>query len=219
MSKGYEIVPERGGQFQDPTPRRKTDVVKSTDGDLDQQAARDFLDNVKSRKRPNADVEEGHRSTTFAHLANIALTTRKRLDWDAQAERFHQLRRGQPAPALRVSQALEPGVARASSDRRADRLADDRRAARGRAGPRRSWRSPSRAGDCGAMPCRGRSSGSLTTTFRGDCDPMTVVVRSGTSTDVAPPSITSVGGSPTLLLTEPVGAGTTGIHAGEPEYR
>jgi hypothetical protein len=56
--------------------------------DLDQQSARDFLDNVKSRKRPNADVEEGHRSTTFAHLANIALATRKRLDWDAQAERF-----------------------------------------------------------------------------------------------------------------------------------
>jgi hypothetical protein len=62
--------------------------VKGTDGDLDQQAARDFLDNVKSRKRPNADVEEGHRSTTFAHLANIALATRKRLDWDPQTERF-----------------------------------------------------------------------------------------------------------------------------------
>jgi predicted dehydrogenase len=86
--KGYEIVPERGGQFQTPTPRRKPEVVKSTGGDLDQQSARDFLDNVKSRTRPNADIEEGHRSTTFAHLANIALATRKRLEWDAQAERF-----------------------------------------------------------------------------------------------------------------------------------
>ena len=62
--------------------------MKATDGDLDQQAARDFLDNVKSRKRPIADIEEGHRSTTFAHLANIAMATRKRLQWDAQAERF-----------------------------------------------------------------------------------------------------------------------------------
>jgi predicted dehydrogenase len=86
--RGYEIVPERGGQFQSPAPRRKPEVVKGTDGDLDQQAARDFLDNVKSRKRPNADVEEGQRSTTFAHLANIALATRKRLEWDAAAERF-----------------------------------------------------------------------------------------------------------------------------------
>ncbi len=84
----YEIVPERGGAFQDPRPRRKGEVVKATDGDLDQQAARDFIDNVKSRKRPLADVEEGHRSTTFAHLANIALAVRKRLEWDPAAERF-----------------------------------------------------------------------------------------------------------------------------------
>ncbi len=84
----YEIVPERGGAFQDPRPRRKGEIVKATDGDLDQQAARDFLDNVKSRKRPLADVEEGHRSTTFAHLGNIALAVRKRLEWDPTAERF-----------------------------------------------------------------------------------------------------------------------------------
>ena len=86
--RGFEIVPERGGQFQEPALWCKPEVVKATDGDLDQQAARDFLDSVKSRKRRIGDVEEGHRSTTFAHLANIALATRKRLDWDAQAERF-----------------------------------------------------------------------------------------------------------------------------------
>jgi hypothetical protein len=86
--RGYEIVPERGGQFQSPNPRRKPESVKATDGNLDQQAARDFLDNVKSRKRPIADIEEGHRSTTFAHLANIAMATKKRLQWDARAERF-----------------------------------------------------------------------------------------------------------------------------------
>jgi predicted dehydrogenase len=95
--KGYEIVPERGGQFQDPAPRRKPEVVRGSDGDLDAQAARDFLDNVKARKRPIADVEEGHRSTTFAHLANIALATRTRLEWDAQAERFTN---SDPANAL-----------------------------------------------------------------------------------------------------------------------
>jgi predicted dehydrogenase len=84
----YEIVPERGGAFQDPKPRRRGEIKKATDGDLDQQAARDFIDNVKSRKRPNADIEEGQRSTTFAHLANISLATRKRLEWDPQSERF-----------------------------------------------------------------------------------------------------------------------------------
>ncbi len=84
----YEIVAERGGAFQDPKPRRKGETARASDGDLDQQAARDFLDCVKSRKRPNADVEEGHRSTTLAHLANIALATRARLEWDSHSERF-----------------------------------------------------------------------------------------------------------------------------------
>jgi predicted dehydrogenase len=91
-SNGYRIVPERGGQFQDPTPRRKPEEVTASPGDraadLDRRHARAFLDCVKSRSRPVADVEEGHRSTVFAHLANIALVTRARLDWDAQAERF-----------------------------------------------------------------------------------------------------------------------------------
>lgn len=84
---GYQIVPERGGQFQDPAPRRKPETVRGDDGDLDQQHARNFLDCVKSRRRPNADIEEGHRSTTMALLANLSLATRSRLDWDAEAER------------------------------------------------------------------------------------------------------------------------------------
>jgi hypothetical protein len=49
---------------------------------------RNFLDCVKSRETPLCPLEEGHRSTSFAHLANIALATRERLHWDADAERF-----------------------------------------------------------------------------------------------------------------------------------
>lgn len=86
----FEIVPERGGAFQDPAPRRKPLVEVSNEGyeHLDRAHARNFLDCVKSRHRPNADVEEGHRSTTFALLGNIALATKARLDWDADGERF-----------------------------------------------------------------------------------------------------------------------------------
>jgi len=36
----------------------------------------------------NCDLETGHRSTSFAHLANLALATRSRLEWDAASERF-----------------------------------------------------------------------------------------------------------------------------------
>ena len=84
----YEVVPERGGQFQDRTPRTKAKTVKAT-GDnrnLTSLHARNFLDCLKSRRRPNADVEIGHRSTTMALLANISLATRHRLEWDAQRE-------------------------------------------------------------------------------------------------------------------------------------
>jgi hypothetical protein len=43
---------------------------------------------VKSRRTPLCPLEEGHRSTSFAHLANIAVKVKQRLEWDAAAERF-----------------------------------------------------------------------------------------------------------------------------------
>jgi predicted dehydrogenase len=85
-----EIIPERGGAFQDPKPRIKPVVLSNRDGygELDAAHTRNFLDCVKSRRRTCCDIEEGHRSTSYALLANIALATKARLDWDAQAERF-----------------------------------------------------------------------------------------------------------------------------------
>ena len=87
---GFEIVPETGGQFQNPKPRRDRLVVTAKEigySSLDRDHAREFLDCVKSRRRPNADVEEGQRSTTMALLANLSLATKARLDWDHQSER------------------------------------------------------------------------------------------------------------------------------------
>ncbi len=86
--RGFEVMPERGGQFQDNEAQGSASKVVSVDGDLTVQHARNFLDCVVSRDKPHADVEIGHRSTTFSLLANIALATRARLDWDAAAERI-----------------------------------------------------------------------------------------------------------------------------------
>lgn len=86
--RGYEVVPAKGGQFQKDEPRMEPVEVKSTDGDHTQQHMRNFLDCIKSREKPTADVEIGHRSTTYSHLANIALATRSLIEWDAQAERI-----------------------------------------------------------------------------------------------------------------------------------
>ena len=58
------------------------------DGDLTHQHIRNFLDCVRSRAKCNCDLETGHRSTTFAHLANLALATRSRIEWDAKKERI-----------------------------------------------------------------------------------------------------------------------------------
>ncbi len=87
-ANGYEIIPERGGQFEKPEPRMEPMKVKSTDGDLTRRHIRNFLDCVKSRKKPNADIEIGHRSTTFSHLGNIALSTESRIEWDPVNERI-----------------------------------------------------------------------------------------------------------------------------------
>ncbi len=56
-------------------------------GDLDGAHARSFLDCVKSRQRPSADVEEGHRSAVMCHLGNISTRLGRSLKWDAAAER------------------------------------------------------------------------------------------------------------------------------------
>jgi predicted dehydrogenase len=46
---------------------------------------RDWLDCLKSRKRPLCDVEVGARSATVCHLANLAYWNRRRLRWDPAA--------------------------------------------------------------------------------------------------------------------------------------
>jgi predicted dehydrogenase len=47
-----------------------------------------WLDCVKSRQRPVADVEIGHRSITVCHLVNIARQAGRKLQWDPENELF-----------------------------------------------------------------------------------------------------------------------------------
>jgi predicted dehydrogenase len=46
----------------------------------------DFLDCVKSRKTPAADISIGHRSATVCHLGNIAVRSGKKIHWDPKTE-------------------------------------------------------------------------------------------------------------------------------------
>jgi len=48
----------------------------------------DFLDAVRRRRLPGADVEIGHRSVTVCHLGNIAYALKRPLRWDPVKEEF-----------------------------------------------------------------------------------------------------------------------------------
>ncbi|HVS09382.1 MAG TPA: hypothetical protein VMS76_05855 [Planctomycetota bacterium] len=48
----------------------------------------DWLDCIRSRERPVADVEIGHRSITVCHLANIAREVGRKLRWNPDREVF-----------------------------------------------------------------------------------------------------------------------------------
>ncbi len=92
------VIPERGGQFQDRQPRMEPMEIKAADlrkedhrvANLSLTAlhAGDFLDCMRSRAVPKCDVEVGHISTTYALLGNIALMTGATLDWDPEQEVF-----------------------------------------------------------------------------------------------------------------------------------
>ncbi len=86
----YEILPEKAGQFGAPAPLPEAGTVKDENAVRDYTVPhiRNFLDCVKSRETPFCDVEVGHRSTVFAHLGNIALETKSRIEWDPQTERI-----------------------------------------------------------------------------------------------------------------------------------
>jgi hypothetical protein len=49
-----------------------------------------FLDCIKSRKPPTAEIEIGHLSTRLCHVGNIAYRTGKKLSFDAAKESFHE---------------------------------------------------------------------------------------------------------------------------------
>ncbi len=93
---GYRITGTKKGQFQtwdkmieDETLTSKNEkLADGSSGDSTGTLVRNFLDCIKSRKTPLCPLEEGHRSTSFAHLANIALQVRARLEWDPTKETF-----------------------------------------------------------------------------------------------------------------------------------
>jgi len=97
---GFEVVPdpdlpadEQIPQFgeerrpREGSPALRTQPVKDEGyqqiRDQFRPHVRNFLDCVKSRKRPNADIEVGHHTNTVCRLGNIAYRVGRTLRWDA----------------------------------------------------------------------------------------------------------------------------------------
>ena len=47
-----------------------------------------FLDCIKSKKQPIADLESSHKVAIACHLANISLKTGRKITWDADKEQI-----------------------------------------------------------------------------------------------------------------------------------
>ncbi len=68
--------------------RGRPDDAPITQDTGNQSHTRDFLQSVRARRRPNADVEIGCRTATICHLGNIAYQLRRPLQWDPDRETF-----------------------------------------------------------------------------------------------------------------------------------
>src|SRR3989454_4119033 len=90
---GYEIYPELSsvsgpgavGRDEKSEGYRMERKEMSAD-DATGLHVKNFIENVRTRNRPVADVETGHRSTIVAHLGNIAFRTGRKIHWDAEKE-------------------------------------------------------------------------------------------------------------------------------------
>ena len=92
---GFEVEPfgivlygEKGTLVFDRKGWQVRDGIEASDksSETERPHLRNFLDCVKEHKRPNADIEEGHKSTRLCHLGNIAFRTGRALRFDEQTE-------------------------------------------------------------------------------------------------------------------------------------
>jgi hypothetical protein len=103
---GYEVRPYaaaqggRGGRGQNPNapppppplepkkfrdPSGMSEVAESSFGSATHRHVRNFLDSVKSRQKPNCDIEVGFNSSLPCLLAIVSVKTGQTVRWDGKA--------------------------------------------------------------------------------------------------------------------------------------
>jgi predicted dehydrogenase len=93
-TSGWEVIAE---------PKRRDSIIEMkrryrVDESVRAQHARNFLDCIRSRKQPVENLEVGHHVSTVAHLGNLALRTKSRIEWDGNHQAHPLLSRTYRAP-------------------------------------------------------------------------------------------------------------------------
>ena len=78
----YRVTPEKGSDLEASEMKRVTDPhpLHWTN----------FLECVKTRQRPNSDIEKCFRSSATSLLGNVAYRSRSRVDWDDESKTVSQ---------------------------------------------------------------------------------------------------------------------------------
>jgi hypothetical protein len=87
---GWVFVHIHGGNLEASSPDILKEVIGPNEIHLGRSSShhQNFLDAVKTRSKPFAHEEIGHRSATMCHLANIAMLTGRKLKWDPVTEQI-----------------------------------------------------------------------------------------------------------------------------------
>lgn len=80
---GWTFFPNDGG-----TPEREEAKLNQPDGQNIKELWADFLDAIKTGRRPVCDIEEGHRATNCSLLGMISYKLGRSLEWDGVKERI-----------------------------------------------------------------------------------------------------------------------------------
>ncbi len=87
---GWEVYPETDRIDKKMREFRSPGIPLQSAGNQDYHFlhVQNFLDCMRSRRRPNSDVEVGHNSMIACHLGNIAQRLGRQVKWDVETERM-----------------------------------------------------------------------------------------------------------------------------------
>jgi len=88
LNRDYLAIYPEGGEFIGKLGQMKPEKLIESRGDGTVPHIRNFLDCVKSRKTPTANIRVAVEAARASHLGNLSLKQDRRIKWNAQQERI-----------------------------------------------------------------------------------------------------------------------------------